>query len=132
MAVRSILNLTACPATKTATGEVGSCGEIWQIKSGHARLGADGTLNVEVTGLVLNDESTSDFNGTPDGVDAIAAAVICDGKIAAQSEPVLLSKSGDAKISAKVSVPDSCAKPVIAVRERYEGKLGGWLAATGM
>jgi hypothetical protein len=80
---------------------------------------------------VLNDESTGQFNGTPDGVDAIAAAVVCDGKVAAQTEPALLSKTGDAKIAAKVSVPASCAKPVIAVRERYEGKIGGWLAATG-
>jgi hypothetical protein len=125
-------NLTACPATKTAIGEVGSCGKIWKIKSGHAKLGSDGTLSVEVKGLVLNDESTGEFNGTPDGVDAIAAAVICDGKVAAQTEPVLLSKSGDAKISAKVSVPDNCAKPVIVVRERYEGKIKGWLATSGM
>jgi hypothetical protein len=110
---------------------VNSCGKVWKIKSGHAKLASDGMLNVEVKGLVLNDESTGQFNGTPDGVDAIAAAVVCDGKLAAQTEPVLLSKAGDAKIAAKVSVPASCAKPVIVVRERYEGKIGGWLAATG-
>jgi len=124
-------NLTACP-TKTAIGEVASCGKVWKIKSGHAKLSPDGMLNVEVNGLVLNDESTGQYNGTPDGVDAIAAAVLCDGKLAAQTEPMALSKTGDAKISAKVSVPDSCAKPVIVVRERYEGKIGGWLAATGI
>jgi len=124
-------NLTACP-TKTAIGEVNSCGKVWKIKSGHAKLTSDGMLNVEVQGLVLNDESTGQFNGPPDGVDAIAAAVLCDGKVAAQTEPVPLSKAGDAKITAKVSVPEGCAKPVIAVRERYEGKIGGWLAATGI
>jgi hypothetical protein len=123
-------NLSACP-TKAAIGEVGSCGKVWKIKSGRAQLAADGTLNVEVSGLVLNDESTGQFNGTPDGVDAIAAAVVCDGKVVAQTEPQLLSKTGDAKIHAKVSVPGSCANPVIMVRERYEGKIGGWLAATG-
>jgi hypothetical protein len=125
MPAKLMLTLTACPATKTAIGEVGSCGKIWKIKSGHAKLSADGKLNVEVKGLVLNDASTGEFNGTPDGVDAVAAAVICDGKVAAQSEPALLSKSGDAKISAKVSVPDNCAKPMIAVRERYEGNISG-------
>ena len=52
--------------------------------------------------------------------------------MAAQTEPIVLSKMGDPKISAKVSVLDSCAKPVIVVRERYEGKIGGWLAATGI
>ena len=123
-------NLSACP-TKAPMGEVGSCGKVWKIKSGQAKLSPDGTLNVEVSGLVLNDESTGQFNGTPDGVDAVAAAVICDGKVVAQTEPQLLSKTGDATISAKVSVPDGCTNPVIAVRERYEGKIGGWLAATG-
>jgi hypothetical protein len=123
-------NLTACP-TKAAIGEVNSCGKVWKIKSGHAKLSSDGMLSVEVKGLVLNDETTGQFNGTPDGVDAIAAAVVCDGKVVAQSEPVPLSKAGDAKITAKVSVPEGCAKPVIAVRERYEGKIGGWLAASG-
>src|SRR5262249_55600512 len=101
-----------------------------KLKSGHAKL-HNGMLDVEVKGLVLNDESTGKFNGTPDGVDAVAAAVICDGKVVAQTEPQMLSKSGDAKIQAKVSVPSDCAKPVVALRERYEGKIGGWLAASG-
>ena len=39
--------------------------------------------------------------------------------------------SVDAKIHAKVSVPSDCESPVVALRERYEGKIGGWLAATG-
>jgi hypothetical protein len=42
-----------------------------------------------------------------------------------------LSKEGNAKIERKVSVPRDCANPVIVLRERYEGKIGGWLAATG-
>jgi hypothetical protein len=28
-------------------------------------------------------------------------------------------------------VPADCTKPIIALRERYQGKIGGWLAATG-
>ena len=122
-------DLSACP-TGSKIGEVNSCGKIWKLESGHAKL-HDGMLDAEVHGLVLNDESTGQFNGTPDGVDAVAAAVICDGKVVAQTEPQTLSKSGNAKIHAKVSVPGTCADPVIALRERYEGKIGGWLAATG-
>ncbi len=45
---------------------------------------------------------------------------------------VPLSKTGDATVNAKVSVPGDCVKPVIVLRERYEGKIGGWLAATSM
>ncbi|HKB84254.1 MAG TPA: hypothetical protein VKD04_13770 [Burkholderiales bacterium] len=128
--------LVACPADKTAIGDVGSCGKIWKLKSGKAELKADGRLEVEVKGLVLNDTSTGEFNGTPDGVDAVAAAVICNSPsgaaVAAQTEPVTLSKSGDARIKVKVSLPGGCIAPVIVLRERYEGKIGGWLASTGM
>lgn len=127
--------LTACLANKTAIGDVPSCGKIWKLKSGEAELSENGSLEVEVQGLVLNDTTVGEYNGTPDGVDAVAAAVLCNGpgglKVVAQTEPVPLSKTGDAKIKAKVSLPKSCAGPVIVLRERYEGKIGGWLAATG-
>jgi hypothetical protein len=129
-------HLTACVANKTAIGDVGSCGKIWKLKSGEAELNAHGSLEVEVKGLVLNDTTVGEYNGTPDGVDAVAAAVLCHGpdglKVAAQTEPVPLSKKGDAKIKAKVALPNGCVGPVIVLRERYEGKIGGWLAGTGL
>ena len=52
--------------------------------------------------------------------------------VAAQTEVVPLSKKGDAKVDAKVSLPQGCVAPVIVLRERYEGKIGGWLAGTGI
>lgn len=128
--------MTACLANKTAIGDVGSCGKIWKLKSGEVELSDNGSLEIEVQGLVLNDTTVGEFNGTPDGVDAVAAAVLCHGpnglKVVAQTEPVPLSKTGDAKIKAKVSLPKGCVGPVVVLRERYEGKIGGWLAATGM
>lgn len=128
--------LTACLANKTVIGDVPSCGKIWKLKSGEAELKQNGTLEVEVKGLVLNDTTVGEFNGTPDGVDAVAAAVLCNGpdglKVAAQTEPVPLSKKGDAKIKAKIALPNGCVGPIVVLRERYEGKIGGWLAATGM
>lgn len=127
--------LVACPANKTAIGDVGSCGKIWKLKSGDVHLSAD-RVKVSVKGLVLNDASTGEFNGTPDGVDAVAAAVICHGpdgaKVAAQTDVVPLSKAGDAKVDAKISLPNGCIAPVVVLRERYEGKIGGWLAGSGM
>ena len=121
--------LIACP-TKTPIGDVPSCGKIWKLGSGTAELKKDGNLNVSVKGLVLNDESVGKYNGTPDGVDGVAAAVICGGKVAAQTDVVPLSQAGDATVSAKVTVPESCTTPIIALRERYQGNIGGWLAAT--
>jgi hypothetical protein len=129
-------NLFACPATKTTIGDVPSCGKVWKLASGSAELTPSGDLTAEVKGLVLNDASTGDANGTPDGVDGVAAAVVCRGvtgtKVSAQTDVVPLSKQGDAEIKAKVSVSADCMSPVIVLRERYEGKIGGWLAATGM
>jgi hypothetical protein len=128
--------LTACPSNNTAIGDVGSCGKIWKLKSGKVSLGKNGKLKVEVKGLVLNDVTVGEYNGTPDGVDAVAAAVICHGPsgaaVAAQTEPVPLAQNGNAKVSAMVSLPNGCIGPVVVLRERYEGKIGGWLAATGM
>jgi hypothetical protein len=123
--------LVACP-TKTPIGEVPSCGKVWKLSSGSAELKKNGDLSAEVKGLVLDDPSTGQFNGTPDGVDGVAAAVVCGGKVAAQAAVVPLSKTGDATVNTKVSVPSDCTKPVIVLRERYEGKIGGWLAATSM
>lgn len=129
-------DLVACHANGTAIGGVGSCGKIWKLKAGHAKLSADGKLKVEVKGLVLNDTSVGEFNGTPDGVDAVAAAVICNGPsgaaVAGQSDAMPLDKKGNAKVEAKLSLPNGCVGPVVVLRERYEGKIGGWLAGTGM
>jgi hypothetical protein len=123
--------LTACLADKKPMGDVNSCGKKWKIGTSSARVTADGTTNVEVSGLVLDDVSVGDANGTADGVDAIAVAVLCDGKVAAQAEPTPLSKQGAAKFAGKLAVPQHCASPMVVVRERYEGKIGGWLAGAG-
>ncbi len=128
--------LTACLSNGTAIGGVNSCGKIWKLKSGKAELKAGGKLEVEVKGLVLNDASVGQYNGTPDGVDAVAAAVICHGPggaaVAAEAPAVTLSQKGDAKIKVTLSLPNGCLGPVVILRERYEGKIGGWLASTGM
>ena len=129
-------NLIPCPATGAAIGDVPSCGKVWKLTSGTAGLTPSGDLTAEVKGLVLNDASTGAANGTPDGVDGVAAAVVCSDvtgrKVGAQTDVVELSKDGHAFVNANVSVPADCTKPVIVLRERYQGKIGGWLATTGM
>jgi len=128
-------NLVACPANKTAIGNVPSCGKVWKLTWGNAELKGNGDIEAEVKGLVLNDTSTGKANGTPDGVDGVAAAVVCNtpsgAAVAAETDVVALSKEGNAKIKAHVNLP-SCIAPVILLRERYEGKIGGWLASTGI
>jgi hypothetical protein len=128
--------MVACPQDGTAIGGVNSCGKIWNIKSGKAELDKSGKLEIEVKGLVLNDPTLpADVNGTADGVTEVVGSVVCSGggtsKVVAETTRFPLSKSGDAKIKAKVDLPKSCAAPIILVREIWEGKVGGWLAATG-
>ena len=125
------MSFTACPSDKTVIAGVNACGKVWKLGSGNAALSPDGKLVVDLHGLVLNDASVGEFNGSPDGVDAVAVAVACGGTIGAQTEPVALSKSGDVHIATTVTLPKSCTSPTILVRERYEGKIGGWLAASG-
>jgi len=81
----------------------------------------------------VNTSCAKDYVSTKPGQlqDGVAVAVVCGGKVAAQTDVVPLSKDGNAKIDKKVSVPSDCVNPVIVLRERYEGKIGGWLAATG-
>jgi hypothetical protein len=122
--------LAACLAEKKPVGDVNSCGKRWKIGPSHAQVQADGMVNVQISGLVLDDASVGDANGTADGVDAIAVAIVCGGKVTAQAEPVPLTKDGVAKFTGKLGVPENCASPVVVVRERYEGKIGGWLAGT--
>jgi hypothetical protein len=126
--------LMACPSDKTVIGGVNACGKIWKIGSGEVALDADGKLIVDIRGLVLNDPSVGKYDGSPDGVDAVAVAVCVGGgkrgTVAAQTEPVALSQNGDVRIDTTVSVPEACADPIVLIRERYEGKIGGWLAAT--
>ena len=124
--------LRPCVKDGTTFGEIGSCGKVWKLGSGEAKLESDGKLKVEVKGLVLNDESTGESNGTPDGVTDVVATVICGGKIAGAAERVPLSNpKGEAKVEAKLAIPAKCEKPVVLLREIWEGKIGGWLAGIG-
>jgi hypothetical protein len=52
------------------------------------------------------------------------------GIVAAQTQPEALSRSGDVRIDTTVSVPETCADPIVLIRERFGGKIGGWIAAT--
>ena len=79
--------LMACPSDKTVIGGVNACGKIWKIGSGEVALNADGKLTVNIRGLVLNDPSVGKYDGSPDGVDAVAVAVVCSGKSGTRCGP---------------------------------------------
>ena len=127
-------DLLACFHDSTVLGGVNQCGKIWKLGEGEVSLSKNGQLKVEVKHLVLNDPSTGSFNGTPDGVTGIVAALICGGSggtVVAQTTGVPLSQAGNAKISATVTLPARCVAPIVVVREIFDGAVGGWLAAAG-
>lgn len=124
------VELRACP-TGVKIGEVNSCGKVWKIGKGDAMLNANGQFTFETRGLVLNDASTGDSNGTADGVTHVVGTVLCNGAIAAETERVPLSKDGNAKHAGKVGLPASCIAPTLVLGEVWEAKVGGWLAADG-
>jgi hypothetical protein len=131
-------SLTACRTPNSVEqnriGGVLNCGKIWKIGRGSVKLSADGALKVNIRGLVLDDASTGDSNGTPDGVTGVVAALVCGpngGTVVAQTAGVPISPAGRAAIRIHITLPGQCVAPIIVVREIFEGKIGGWLAATG-
>lgn len=126
--------LRACPSDGTSIGGVNSCGKIWKLKSGEVELGRNGEIEVELRGLVLNDATTGEFNGTADGVTQVVVSLVCGGSkasVVAESDRFPLSKDGRADIETKLRLPGQCIAPIVLVREIWDGKVGGWLAATG-
>lgn len=127
-------NMRACPHDGTVLGGLNSCGKIWKLSAGRARLSSDGRLQIHIKGLVLDDPSTGSSNGTPDGVTDVTGVLICGGSggsVAAQTARVALPQTGNVWIRTHINIPEHCTAPVIVVREVFEGNDGGWLAATG-
>ena len=131
-------SLTACRTPNSVEhqriGGVLNCGKIWKIKDGSVRLSADGALRVNIKGLVLDDVSTGDSNGTPDGVTGVVAALVCGangGAVVAQTAGVPISLTGEAKIHTFLMLPPQCVAPIVLIREIYQGEVGGWLAGIG-
>ena len=131
-------SLTACRTANSVEhrriGGVLNCGKIWKIKNGSVRLSADGALRVNIKGLVLDDVSTGDSNGTPNGVTGVVAALVCGangGVVVAQTAGVPISVTGEAKIRAFLMPPPQCVAPIVLIREIFDGEVGGWLASTG-
>lgn len=94
-------------------GGVPSGGAPWAVSRAHVTLNAGGQLNLEVHGLIL----PSTGNAGP--VSQVSASLVCGGSggtVAASTEAVALSTSGDAHIHAKITLPASCVAPVILVR----------------
>ena len=108
----------------------------WQIERGRGELRADGEVRVTVQGLVLLDgvpvpEALQGTNPVPAFGAIVSCLTIVNGAVATSNvstEPFPASPEGDAKIMAKVALPDPCLAPIVFVTS----PTGAWFAATGV
>jgi hypothetical protein len=112
--------LAAIPtAGLTLDGVVGG-GSPWVIDEGHARLFADGRLEVDIEGLVL---ASSHVNPVATG----HAIVTCGGAPVTTTDNVPFSPTGNAEIETTVRLPQPCLAPAIF----FTTGTDRWLAVTG-
>jgi len=112
--------MTGIPTAGLVIDGVTGGGLPWVLDSGHAKLFADGRLEVEVEGLVLVRDGTNP-------VTSGHAIVTCNGAPAATSPNVPFSPSGDATVTTQVDLPASCLAPAIF----FTTATDRWLAVTG-
>lgn len=97
-------------------------GADWVIGDGQARLRHDGRLDVRVEGLVL---TSTGANPIPQ----LAASVACNGAVVATTAVVPFSSTGDAKIHARLALPERCIAPVVLLNPR--GNAAVYIGVTG-
>ena len=121
-------------------GGVASGGAPWVVSQGSASLSADGSLEIEVTGLLLGAGAAANLVGTVGPVQMVAGSVVCGGSggtVVASTSGVFLNASGNAEIESSVTLPTSCVAPVILVRifnpaAAQGSQVGAFIAATGV
>jgi hypothetical protein len=106
-------------------------GAPWVIGKGEAEARRDGTVKVEVEGLVI---PTAPQNGT-NPVNGIAATVYCGGTAVGTTKAYAFSADGDAKFEARVAkkLPSPCLAPAVVLNPAPNGTVAPavYIAATG-
>lgn len=109
-------------------------GRPWAIGAAEGELKANGKLEVEVRGLVIDPNepvATAGTNPSPTfrvivscmSTDATGAAVVSN----VMTEPFPADAAGNAEVEAKLTLPSPCIAPIIFVTSAT----GSWFAATG-
>jgi hypothetical protein len=103
-------------------------GAPWVIDKGEAEARRDGTVKVEVKGLIIPTTGTNPLNG-------IAASVYCNGAPAGTTKAFAFSPDGDAKFEARVAkqLPSPCFAPAVLLHPAPNGTVNtaAYIAATG-
>jgi hypothetical protein len=106
-------------------------GAPWVIGKGEAEVRRDGSVKVEVEGLVI---PTPPQNGT-NPLNGIAATVYCGGTAVGTTKSYAFSTAGDAKFEARVAkaLPSPCLAPAVLLNPAPNGAVNAavYIAATG-
>jgi hypothetical protein len=104
-------------------------GAPWVIDKGKAEVRRDGTVKVEVEGLIIPTTGANPLNG-------IAATVFCNGKPAGSTRSYPFSPDGDAKFEARLAkdLPSPCLVPAVLLNPAPNGTVNAaaYIAATGV
>jgi hypothetical protein len=110
---------------------VAAGGAPWVLRAGEVRLRDDGRLRLRVRGLVI---PTAPGNGTPGPVTTITASLYCGADTTMDavgtSGSVPISRRGDARLSARFTLPAKCLAPVVLVHPN--GNAAAYIAADGL
>ncbi|HET8851145.1 MAG TPA: hypothetical protein VFN02_01350 [Ktedonobacteraceae bacterium] len=101
----------------------------WVLKSGHVNLSKGGLLEASVEGLLLGPGAPAKLVGTTGPIKQVFASLVCANGPVVSTNPVALSKKGDAHIHQRISLPAQCVGPIVLIRASLDG--GPWLAASG-
>jgi hypothetical protein len=112
--------MTGIPTAGLTLDRVIGGGSPWVLDEAHARLFADGRLDVEIEGLVLVSSHTNP-------VTSGHVIVTCNGGPAATTSNVPFSPTGDAQIETTVDLPSPCLAPAVF----FTTGTDRWLAVTG-
>jgi hypothetical protein len=103
----------------------------WVIRKGEAGARRDGTVKVEVDGLVI---PTPPQNGT-NPINQIAATVYCGGTAVGTTKAFAFSPRGDAKFEARLAkrLPSPCLAPAVLLNPAPNGVVNAaaYIAVTG-
>ena len=116
--------------TRNIVRGVNPPGQIWVIKRLRAEVGTDGHISVEGRGLLLGGGNNVGLNGNQ----KVIATLICEAiapftlHTTPTDKAVALAPNGDFVIDDMLSgtMPDSCASPVLLIRN---GTGAAWFAA---
>jgi hypothetical protein len=100
----------------------------WAIDEGKVVLGADGSLEVKVEGLVL---VATDANPVASFRAIVSCQTIVDGAAAVSNvstDAFPATTTGDSRIEATVALPSPCFAPIVFVTSPG----GSWFAVTGV